>query len=398
MSLLESVELSIKNILASKMRALLTMLGIIIGVTAVILIIGLGNGVNIYMADSFKSLGTNTINVMITGRGSSSRKMSVDDMYALVAKNPKYLLRVSPSVRMTGTVKIGNETSSTSVSIGVSEDYFAIKSYTIASGRGLQYSDILDRSYVCVVGSYIAENYFGNNAVGKTLKIGGAYFEIIGVNSKQGDNASGTTDDYIFVPYTTAARLSSTGTITSYVVEIPSVDDSSAAMQIMNDALYEIFMNSNYYTVRSMGEILNTFTSMVNIMVMVLSIIAGISLVVGGIGIMNIMLVSVTERTKEIGIRKALGAKERYILTQFVIEAATTSAIGGFIGIALGYILSSIATNFIKAALQANLPVSPTASSALMAFGISAGIGIIFGYLPAKKAAALNPIDALRNE
>jgi putative ABC transport system permease protein len=398
MSFLESVELSIKNILASKMRAFLTMLGIIIGVAAVILIVGLGNGTKIYMADTFKSLGTNTLNVSITGRGSSSRKMSVDEMYALVAANPKYLLRLSPTVRMTGGAKIGTESSTTTIVLGCSEDYFAIKSYIIADGRGLEYNDIIDRNYVCVVGSYIAETYFDNKAVGNTLKVGNNYFEIIGVNTKQGDSKSGTTDDYIFIPYSTAARLTNTSTIASYVVEIPSVDEAAPAMEVLNDALYNVFMNTSYYTVRSMADLLNTMNTMINIMVMVLSIVAGISLVVGGIGIMNIMLVSVTERTKEIGIRKALGAKERYILTQFVIEAATTSAIGGVLGIAIGYGLSGIATSVIKAALNAALPVIPTVGSVIMAFGISAGIGIIFGYLPAKKAASLNPIDALRND
>ncbi len=398
MSLLESVELAITNILASKMRAFLTMLGIIIGVAAVILITGLGNGAKIYMTNTFKSLGTNTLNVSITGRGSSSRIMSVDDMYNLVKKNPKYLLRLSPTVRMTGGIKIGNESSTTTLIIGCSEDYFAIKSYVIESGRGLEYNDITDRNLVCVVGSYIAQNYFDNNAVGKTLKVGNSYFEIIGVNTKQADSLSGTVDDYVYVPYSTAARLTKTSTISSYVVEIPSVEEASQATQVLNDALYNVFMNTSYYTVRSMADVLNTMTTMINIMVMVLSIVAGISLVVGGIGIMNIMLVSVTERTKEIGIRKALGAKERYILTQFVIEAATTSAIGGLLGIAVGYGLSGLATNVIKSALNAALPVAPTIGSVIMSFGISAGIGIIFGYLPARKAASLNPIDALRNE
>lgn len=398
MSLLESVELAITNILASKMRAFLTMLGIIIGVASVILITGLGNGAKIYMTDSFKSLGTNTLNVSITGRGSSSRIMSVDDMYKLVKENPKYLLRLSPTVRMQGGAKIGTESSTTTIVMGCSEDYFAIKSYVVASGRGLEYNDIADRNLVCVVGSYIAEYYFDNNAIGKTLKVGSAYFEIVGVNSKQADSLSGTVDDYIYVPYSTAARLTNTSTISAYVVEIPSVEEASQASKVLNDALYNVFMNTTYYTVRSMADVLNTMTTMISILVMVLSIVAGISLVVGGIGIMNIMLVSVTERTKEIGIRKALGAKERYILTQFVIEAATTSAIGGLIGIAVGYGLSGLATNVIKSALNANLPVAPTIGAVIMSFGISAGIGILFGFLPAKKAASLNPIDALRNE
>ncbi len=399
MNPLESFELAIKNILASKLRALLTMLGIIIGVTAVILIVGLGNGVKVYMTEQFSSLGVNTLTVTVTGRGAtSSRRLTVDNMYDIVAKNQDCLDKVSPIVRMTGPVKIGNETSSTTSVSGVSEDYFDIVQYSVVSGRGIEYSDIAMRDYVCVVGSYIAKEWFSGNALGQTIKVGGSYLTVIGVLGEEAESESGSTDDSIFVPYSTAIRLSSTGTVANYTVTIRDVAKASESKQVVQTALYEIFQNERYYSVRSMGEMLNTMTSMINIIVTVLSIIAGISLVVGGIGIMNIMLVSVTERTKEIGIRKALGAKERYILTQFVIEAATTSAIAGIIGIGLGYGLSAIATKIIQPMLGAKLTVAPTFGSALMAFSISAAIGIIFGFLPARKAAALNPIDALRNE
>ena len=399
MNPLESFELAIKNIIASKLRALLTMLGIIIGVTAVILIVGLGNGVKVYMTDQFSSLGVNTLTVSVTGRGAtSSRRLTVDNMYDLVAKNQDTLDKVSPVVRMTGPVKIGNETITTTSVTGVSEEYFDIAQYTVASGRGLEYSDIAGREFVCVIGNYIAKEWFGGDALGQTVKVGGSYLTVVGVMGEEAESESSSTDDAIFVPYSTAIRLSSTGTVSSYTVTIRDVDKASESKIAVQTALYEIFQNERYYSVRSMGEMLNTMTTMINIIVMVLSIIAGISLVVGGIGIMNIMLVSVTERTKEIGIRKALGAKERYILTQFVIEAATTSAIAGLIGIGLGYGLSAIATTIIQPMLGAELAVSPTFSSALMAFSISAAIGIIFGFLPARKAAALNPIDALRNE
>lgn len=396
MNLLESFELSLKNIMASKMRTFLTMLGIIIGVTAVILIVGLGNGVKIYMTDQFKSMGTNTLNVMITGRNSSTRKITVDDMYAIVAKNPKYLDKLTPNISMRGTVKIGNESYTSTGVRGVSEDYLAIKQYTLTSGNPITYTDVFTRNQVCMVGTYIA-SIFGNNTLGQTVKIGGSYFTIVGVVKELSDSTEGSADDAIYVPYTVAARLSAQ-TINSYVITVVDEDKAAESKQILTDALNEIFKDSNAYRVTSMDEILDTMTNMINILVSVLAIIAGISLVVGGIGIMNIMLVSVTERTKEIGIRKALGAKERYIMSQFVIEAATTSALGGSIGILLGYLLSAVATKFIAMALKENLPVVPTFGSTMMAFGISAGIGIIFGYLPAKKAAVLNPIDALRNE
>ncbi len=399
MNPLESFELAIKNILASKLRALLTMLGIIVGVTAVILIVGLGNGVKNYMTNEFSSLGVNTLTVSVTGRGAtSSRRLTVDNMYDIIAKNQDTLDKVSPMVRMAGPVKIGNETLSTTSVTGVSEDYFDITQYTVKSGRGLEYADIAMRDYVCVVGNYIAKEWFSGDAVGQTIKVGGSYLTIVGVMAEEAESESSSTDDCVFVPYSTAIRLSSTGTVSSYTITVRDVDKATESKQVVQSALYEIFMNDKFYRVSSMGEMLNTMTTMINIIVTVLSIIAGISLVVGGIGIMNIMLVSVTERTKEIGIRKALGAKERYILIQFVIEAATTSAIAGLIGIGLGYGLSAIATTIIKPMLGADLAVSPTFGSALMAFTISASIGIIFGFLPARKAAALNPIDALRNE
>jgi putative ABC transport system permease protein len=399
MSLLESFELAIKNIFATKMRAFLTMLGIIIGVTAVIVIVGLGNGMEIYMKDSFQSLGTNTLAVTITGRGSSSRSVSVDDMYALVDDNPEYLDKISPVVNMIDRVKIGSETLNATSVTGVGEDYLmSIKQYDLTDGRGLQYIDMLKRSRICVVGSYIAKEWFSGDAVGKKLKIGSNEFTIVGVLAEESESEEAGTDDAVYIPYSTAARLSSIGRISSYTITIVSEDTASQSKSIVENALFDVFGDEDAYNVLSMVELLDMMTKMLNIMITVLAIIAGISLVVGGIGIMNIMLVSVSERTKEIGIRKALGAKESYIMTQFVIEAATTSMIGGAAGIAFGYGLSAIATKIISSALDVNLPVTPSAPSVLMAFGISAAIGILFGYLPAKKASVLNPIDALRYE
>lgn len=206
----------------------------------------------------------------------------------------------------------------------------------------------------------------------------------------------GGTDDCIFCPYSTAARLSFTGTINSYIITVTDEELAAQGKEVVEDALYDVFADSDAYTVASMSEMLDTMTSMVNVVIYILAGIAAISLVVGGIGIMNIMLVSVTERTREIGIRKALGAKEGAILRQFVIEAATTSALGGVIGILFGFGLSAIATKVIAMFMDTAITVSPSLTAVLGAFGISAGIGILFGYLPAKKAARLNPIDALR--
>ncbi len=394
MSILESLELALKNIVSSKVRTLLTMLGIIIGVAAVIVIVGLGNGLETYVTDSFSDMGTNTLTVTVMSRG-STRSLDAEDMYGIVEENSQYLDLCSPTVPMIGYVKIGSETVDTTSSTGVSEDYLDIARLTIAQGRNLQYSDMATRAKVCVIGAYLNQAYFGGNAVGQTLRVGGQSLTVVGVLEQQEDGAmeEGGSDDCLYLPYTTAERI--TGAASAYTITMQDEDHIDESVAALEASLYEVFASDDYYTVTSMSEILDTMTSMINILVGVLAGIAAISLVVGGIGIMNIMLVSVTERTREIGIRKSLGAKERYIMQQFVIEAAATSALGGIIGILLGDGLSAVASTVIARVMEESLTVSPTMGAVLLAFGISVGIGVFFGYLPAKKAARLNPIDAL---
>ena len=390
---MESLSLAIKNIVSSKMRTFLTMLGIIIGVAAVIVIVGLGNGLEGYVTDSFSDMGTNTLTVSVESRG-STRTLEEDDMYEMVEENSGYLDACSPTVSMSGTVKIGTETTSSTVT-GVSETYFSMMGYEVDAGRGIQYSDVAQRSKICVVGAYLDQAYYGGNAVGETIRVGGQSLTIVGVLSQRSEELEeGGSDDCVCLPYSTASRLSG-GRVSSYVVTVldeNTIDESQAALE---STLYAYFESDDFYTVTSMSEMVETMTSMINLIVGVLAGIAAISLVVGGIGIMNIMLVSVTERTREIGIRKSLGAKERYIMQQFVIEAAATSALGGIIGILIGYLLSAAASQAVTALLEESLTVAPTAAAVGVAFGISVGIGILFGYLPAKKAARLNPIDAM---
>lgn len=398
MKITESFSLALSNIWSSKMRSFLTMLGIIIGIAAVMVIVGLGNGMESYITDSFSSIGTNVITVSVTGTG-SSRSASDDDIYEIVEENPDYFEYISPTVTMRSSVKIGSDTLSRTSATGVGEQYFNIYDYTVVQGRDFRYMDMEKREKVCIVGCYVDEVLFDGQALGETLRIGGNVFTIVGVLDQIDDDVEeGGSDDKVYIPYTTAARLSYAGSASTYVVSTVSDDLVDAGQEIIEDELYEIFRTDDAYSVSTLTVLLDMMTEMVDLVVLILTIIAGISLVVGGIGIMNIMLVSVSERTREIGIRKALGAKERYILTQFVIESAVTSAIGGIIGIVCGFGLSKVATNVINSMMDQTLNIVPTPTSIAVAFGVSALIGIVFGYLPARKAARLNPIDALRHD
>ena len=386
--------MALKSLSTSKMRAFLTMLGIIIGVAAVILIMSLGNGMTIYINDMFAEMGTTTINVTITGRG-STRTVDADDMYEFYEENTDSYSYVSPLVSASGQVRtsVDSETYMPSIT-GVSEQYLDAKQQELAAGRNIAYMDIEQNSKVCVVGAFYDYLYDGE-AVGNYIKINGDKYTIIGVVEELDDKTDETgSDNFVYVPYSTAARLlARNANITSYIFLAKTEDDIDKCVSLLDDRLYETFQNEDLYTVMSNSIILDTMTDMVNIVVNILSAIAAISLVVGGIGIMNIMLVSVTERTREIGIRKALGAKGRHIRMQFVIEAGTTSAVGGVIGIVFGIVGARMVSMFID-----DFTAVPTIQAILLAFGISVAIGVIFGYLPANKAAKLNPIEALRHE
>ena len=396
----ETFREAIQNIWSNKFRTFLTMLGIIIGVMAVMVIVGLGNGMTTSIQNEFADMGTNLLTVQVMGYG--SRSVKVKDFYELVEKNSDVLGDVSPNIRMSGTVKVGTDDdncSSTSVE-GVSEVYLNMAGYTIAQGRPLNYVDMDANKKVCVVGDYISRVGYGGNAIGQSIKIGREWYTIVGVLEAKIDdpsNQEGSSDDYIFVPYTTAMRVSGISTASSYAVLVSDEENISKGKAIIENGLQELLHSDSGYMVISLSEMLDMMTSMVNMVVTVLTAIAAISLLVGGIGIMNIMMVSVTERTREIGIRKALGAKERTILSLFVVEAGTTSALGGIIGIGLGYTVSALVTKVLAVIMtDMTITVTPTAGSIAVAFGISVGIGVLFGYLPAKRAASLNPIEALR--
>ena len=397
----ETFRQAIQNVWSNKLRTFLTMLGIIIGVMAVIVIVGLGNGMTKSMRDSFSALGTNTLSVQVWGEG--NRNVSEEDMYEIVDQNPDLYATVSPQIDFSsmGALKIGTATFRWSTIYGVDENYTeTIKNYQLAQGRGLQYMDIEDNKQVCIIGDYLNRVAFGGNGLGQTLKIGTNKFRIVGVLAPKVSNTEmqqGSDDDCVYLPYTTAMRLSRLSSPGSFNVVMRDESRANEAKSLLESQLQQLLRSENGYYIYSASEWLEEMNKMINMVIVVLTGIASISLLVGGIGIMNIMLVSVTERTREIGIRKALGAKERTILSQFVVEAATTSALGGVLGIALGYAVSMAANKLLPMFTSGtDITVSPSFNSIAVAFGISVGIGVLFGYLPARRAARLNPIEALR--
>ena len=408
MNFSQSFRLALKSLTTSKMRALLTMLGIIIGVGAVIVITSLGNGMQRMMNDQFEQLGANLIQVQIRGRGDGmgSRTVDPDDMYALVDKYPRYLSGVSPYVMVTQSTirRQSQEFQRTSV-YGVSEFFYnqTLSGEKLAKGRFLSYIDVDRQQSVCVVGTYLEQYAFQGDALGKTMTINGVPFTVIGVLEQKADNSEGSGDDVVFVPYGNAMNLNGSGWVNLYLFNSADKNSANVAKGIIENRLFQTFEDKDAYFAMSSAEMMDAMNTMMDTMMIVLVAIAAISLLVGGIGIMNIMLVSVTERTREIGIRKSLGAKRRDIRRQFIIEAGTTSAIGGLLGILVGVGLASVAGQVIQAMMTASMGNSagtfsaiPTAGAVGLAFGVSVGIGVLFGYLPANKAAALNPIDALR--
>lgn len=386
----QAFKLAIRSILSSKMRSFLTMLGMIIGVGAVITLLGLVTGVTNYLIDTFADMGTNLVSVTVSN--TDTRKVSVEEMYDFAEDNNSIFTGVTPKVSSSYTVKNGSNSLSTSV-VGVGEDYLEINNLELSQGRFITYADIKNRYNACVIGTYVVDELFeGVVRLGDTLRIDGQVYTIIGIQEEKSDSEENSTDDIIYIPYSNAARLAGSANISSFTFATVDTDAVSTAETLLDNFLYQKMMNEELYQVNSMTQLLDTINQMTSLLSSVLGGIAGISLLVAGIGIMNIMLVSVVERTKEIGIRKSLGAKKSDIMGQFVLEAVMISCLGGLIGIIIGTVGCRILGNAFS------ISASPTIGAISLAFGVSAAIGIAFGYMPAKRAAGLNPIDALRSE
>ncbi len=390
MNITQSFMLAAKSLASSKMRSFLTMLGIIIGIAAVIALVSLMNGMSNEIVSSFEDMGMNNMTVTITPRG-GNRTITSDDMQNFCDENSDVIAGMTPTVSvMSATVKKGSENITATSVTGVSEMYDDINGKKLEEGNFLTYLDVENDVRNCVIGTYVRNELFGSQSpIGQTLKINGNTFTVIGVLEESADSEESSSDDAILIPYTVASKIAFTR-VTSYTISAVDNDHVESAKAALNRYLYGELGDTDLYNIITLQEAADTVNKLLGKMSAILVGIAGISLLVGGIGIMNIMLVSVTERTREIGIRKALGATPWDILSQFVVEAITTSAIGGVLGIIVGI---GAAYGLAKAV---GMKAAISVSAIIISVSVSAGIGVAFGYFPAKKAAALNPIEALR--
>jgi len=409
-SLWQSVRIAARALRVNKLRSALTMLGIIIGVAAVIAMVGVGAGAQARVAEQIQSLGSNLIIVLsgsVTSSGirlgtGSQLTISEDDSAAIGREVP--LVQASaPSVRGTAQVVYGNLNWATAIQ-GVTPDYFEVRDWPVTDGRAINPEDVEGATKIALVGQTTALNLFGEaEPLGQIIRIKKVPFTVVGMLGRKGQNSWGQDqDDVIMIPISTAkkkvlgASQANPRSVGSISVKVRPDEDMGEAENQIRALLrqrhrLQPFQDDDFW-LRNLSEVLQTQEESSKVMTYLLAAIASVSLLVGGIGIMNIMLVSVTERTREIGLRMALGARRRHILLQFLIEAVTLSLIGGIIGIALGLSGSRAISYFA----EWRTLVAP--QSIVIAFGFAAGIGIFFGFYPARKASRLDPIEALRYE
>ncbi len=406
MNFIENIRIAMRGLKSNKLRSLLTMLGIIIGVGAVIIMVAIGQGAKASVAGQIQGLGSNLLIVSpgqsntggVKGGIGSLTNMTMDDVNA-IKSGADAVANVAPSTSKQVQVVFGSQNTSTQV-IGTTPSYADARNQQANIGRFFTDKDVVDNAQVAVVGTSVVQNLMGNanaNIVGQTININQVPFEVIGVLQSKGSSGTSNNDDQILVPISSAqTRLIGSKSIRTIYVEAKSSDlmgtASAEITQILRQQHGLSFNAANDFTVTSQSDILSTAEGVSQSLTLLLSGVAAISLLVGGIGIMNIMLVSVTERTREIGIRKAIGAKRRAIMLQFLIEAVILSMLGGIMGILFGAGGASLLNKF------AGMSTQITTSPVIMAFAFSVAIGIIFGVFPAQKAAKLRPIDALRYE
>jgi len=386
----ESIKMSWNNIAHNKMRSFLTVLGIVIGVSSIIALITIVQGATGSITSQITKLGANKITIQAAG---TPLKHGLNDKDLNNLKKIKYVDGVSPTVSGSTSIICKNVTKENVTIQGKNEVYFKSEKDNIGSGRGINIIDVKNKSQVAVIGSEIAKSLFlGENPIGKELIIKDRTYTVVGLMKPSSGFSMGSTNDVVIIPYTSAMKSLGIGSITSVDAYMSNSKKSDKIIDSINGVLSEAFnYRKDSFNVFNMQEMLNTMSDITGMMSLLLAGIASISLLVGGIGIMNMMLVSVTERTSEIGLRKALGAEPGRIQLQFLIESIVLSLFGGIIGLVIGILIALIAS------IAIGFTLSVTYSTIILAVGFSVVIGVVFGLAPARKASKLNPIDALRH-
>jgi putative ABC transport system permease protein len=388
MSIKNTLKMAFKSILSNKMRTFLTMLGIIIGVFSVIVMVSIGQGATAQVTESVQGMGSNLLTLNIRDRSTKFDKDNLEDIEKLIGID-----LASPNVSLNGTIKYGLDSQESMAISGVDEDYKEIQGQTVEFGRFISPIDVDYRNKVAVIGYETWENLFaGLNPLQEEISINGEKYKVVGVLSEKESTLMGSSNDIVIIPYTTAMRQFRTNTINTLTIQGESPELVDTALENLEKYLLEIYEDEDSYNIFNQEELLSTLDEITGTLTLMLAGIAGISLLVGGIGIMNIMLVTVSERTREIGIRKAIGARRSNILAQFLIESSVISSVGGIVGIILGMFVNKILSTSLGISTVVNIQVI------LIAFGFSLIVGIFFGIYPANKASKLKPVDALRYE
>jgi putative ABC transport system permease protein len=390
MKITENAGMAMKNLQSNKVRSFLTMLGIIIGVGAVITMVSLGEGAKQQITSRISAMGSNLLTV---SPGRNSAGSINNNTVSLLRDSSDYIQAMAPAVRGEKLTETGNNSLQTSIT-GCTPDYATVRNYQVAYGHFISDEECSSRRRVAVIGSYVASQLFpGENPVGEEIKVGGVRLEVTGVLTEKGQSGFGNADNLVMMPLPTAQeRIFGNHNLSEINIQVKSEEYVNYTCEQVKKVLMDDLKDENKFNVNNMAEVLSTAQDMTGIMTMLLAGIAGVSLLVGGIGIMNIMLVSVTERIREIGIRKAIGAQPEEILVLFLIEAITLSVIGGIIGIVWGGTLAVLIGKMIGWVISVSL------TAVIVAFFFSLLVGLFFGVYPAYKASGLNPIEALRHE
>lgn len=388
MNPLMTIRIAYRSILNNKLRSGLTILGLVIGIASVIILVGIGNGAANSVRSQVASLGADVITVSISDSDSGLTNEQLDEMEEL-----DLIDDVTPYQSLSGTLSKDGDTSEKASVMGTGSEYISLMGYTLSSGRDLSQIDVDHYTKAVIIGSDIAEEFWGvSDPVSDEIKINGDSYTVVGVLESTGSSMGNNIDETVIVPVTTARYLgSSNGTTTVYVKAADEEMADGAATQIEQFLSRECGINEDDFDVSTQEMMLDAMKDIDNTLTLLLAGIAGISLLVGGIGVMNVMLVSVTERTREIGIRKSLGARRKDIMQQFLIEALVLSIMGGIIGIVCGFGGGEVA-------VLLGASFAPGIKMIFIAFGVSVAVGLIFGILPSYRASCLRPVEALRYE